>query len=185
MTKSFDFIDRLRVRTAMLAIGRSTLRNQGASGMVAYARTFLCNLELAQFSVESVNQFTQILNETTERLAVNFPDGGKGNWGAARKSVNIFLRDALYSRHLCDRYKLIGIEPWLEVPLDNDVYNGLVNDSASETIVPRWPGIRKLTPTLSGDYQNVASTIAKSLSVYRVHLDIRYWRKNAIDGLAL
>jgi hypothetical protein len=177
----FEFIERLQVRTAVLAIGRSTLRSQGAPGMVFEARRFLRNIDLNLFSVGGSEQFTGVLDMQTNLLARRFPDGGRGNWGAARKSLNIFLRDVFYCRPLCEHYKLAVIEPWLEVPLDSNVHEGLLSDATS-TVVP-WPGVKALTPAVSSQRQGIAAVIAKSLGVARVHLDVRYWRKAALDEL--
>jgi hypothetical protein len=184
MNQPFDLIDRLQVRTAMLAIGRSTLRSQGAPGMVAKARQFLRGIDLHQFSVATSEQFLNVLEEQTKRLASEFPGKGKGNWGAARKSLNIFLRDVLYCKLLCEYYKLANLEPWLEVPLDSNVYDGLLSDASSPKAVASWPGVKALNPKVSADLQKSASAIAKSLGVARVHLDVRYWRRAAFDELA-
>ena len=37
--------------------------------------------------------------------------------GAARKAINLFLRDALYNRYLNRRFALSWIQAWIEVPL--------------------------------------------------------------------
>lgn len=184
MKQPFDFIDRLQVRVAMFAIGRSTLRSQGAPGMVGHARAFLRKVDLKTFSVSTAEQFADILNTQTNLLAAGFPGAGKGNWGAARKSLNIFLRDVLYCRPLCEHFDLARLEPWLEVPLDSNVYAGLVEDSDNPSSVPAWSGVKALTPKRSADFQSIASVIASAFGVARVHLDIRYWRKDAIDALA-
>lgn len=179
--KSFDLINRLRVRTAFLAIGRSTLRNQGAPGMVAEARQFLSEVDLRLFAVDNEKEFLALLDKHTALLASRFPHGGQGNWGAARKSINIFLRDVLYCRPLCEHYKLTNIEKWLEVPLDSNVHDGLLNDTSNA--IARWPGVKRLTPTISAQLQVAAYNVAKYLGVSRVHLDVRYWRKAALDEL--
>ena len=178
----FDLMDRLQVRIAMLAIGRSTLRSQGAPGMVAEARRFLRNVDLQRFSVVTSEKFMAELDEQTKQLSRQFPGGGKGNWGAARKSVNIFMRDVLYCWPLCKKYKLAVLEPWLEVPLDSNVHEGLLSDSVN-AVVP-WPGVKALTPAVNTELQGTASVVAKSLGVARVHLDVRYWRRATFDELA-
>jgi hypothetical protein len=183
MTEPFDFIDRLQVRIAGLAIGRSTLRNQGASGMVDCARKYLRKVDLRLFSVGTVEQFQKVLQKQTKQLADSFPDGGKGNWGAARKSLNIFLRDVVYCRPLCEHYKLADLEPWLEVPLDSNVYAGLLKDADKPEDVVCWPKLKKLELEDSNKLQIVASAIAGKFHVARVHLDVRYWRKAALDKL--
>jgi len=184
MTEPFVLTDRLQVRTAMLAIGRSTLRNQGAAGMVAHARSFLRAIDLGAFSSTTQKQFARLLDSQTKRLANGFPGDGRGNWGAARKSMNIFLRDVVYCRPLCEHYRLVAIEPWLEVPLDSNVYDGLVSDWEDPGVVPPWPGVRALTPSTSRVLQRIATAIAESMGTARVHLDVRYWRRGEMDALA-
>lgn len=179
--EKFNYVKRLQARTAMLAVGRSTLRNQGAPGMVAVARKYLCSVNLRRFSVRSGSQFFSVLDRQTEILSQRFPAGGRGNWGAARKCLNIFLRDVCYCRPLCDHFALAAIEKWLEVPLDSNVYKGLSADS--ERDVPVWPGIKSLSSEVSAELQAAAYIVAESFGFPRVHLDIRYWRKDQIDGL--
>jgi hypothetical protein len=183
MGKRYDFIDRLQVRIALLAIGRSTLRNQGAKGMVAAARKYLRGVDLAAFSVGSVAQFASVLESHTQALMTCFPRGGKKNWGAARKALNIFLRDVVYNRLLSEHYSLIHIEPWLELPLDSNTYEGLIGDASLQCQVPAWPRLKNLDCRRSADLQVIAAAIAKSLNTHRVHLDIKYWRKEQIDDL--
>lgn len=183
MTPPFNLIDRLQVRAAMFAIGRSTLRSQGAPGMVAHARQYLRKINLQAFAVQTAEQFATTLDAQTQSLTDGFPAEGRGNWGAARKSLNIFLRDVVYCRPLCEHFQLGPVEPWLEVPLDSNVYDGLLCDSREPNSVPRWPGVKRLTPEESARFQKVAASIAQSLGVARVHLDVRYWRKEAIDAL--
>lgn len=184
-TVTFDFIDTLQARTAMLAVGRSTLRNQGAPGMVDVARKYLRAIDLTKFQVTDEPIFRTTLETHTQALMKRFPAKAQKNWGAARKVMNIFLRDVLYNHHLCKAYKLSKIESWLELPLDTDVYNGLCDDWPEGLKVPKWPRIKRLTPEVSDELQSGAQRIAKSLSTKRIHLDVRYWRKSAIDILSV
>ena len=46
------------------------------------------------------------------------PKGAQA-WGTARKALNIFLRDALYTTYLSKRYGLPRAEASLEIPLDS------------------------------------------------------------------
>lgn len=177
MGKRFDFIDRLQARTALLAIGRSTLRNQGAPGVVAAARRYLRVLDLRDFSVTTRVQFASALEKHTHLLMKRFPRETKDNWGAARKALNIFLRDVVYNRPLCEHHRLSHLEPWLELPLDSNAYDGLVEDSAGNYDVPAWPGVKALDRSVSAELQTIADAIAKCLNTRRVHLDVRYWRK--------
>jgi len=151
--------------------------------MVSVARRFLRNLELSRFSSLSEGRFSKVLEEHTLRLAEQFPVGGHGNWGAARKALNIFLRDVIYCRPLCDHYKLAYLEHQLELPLDSNCYEGLLVD-ADDGAVPSWPGVKALNSAISDELQNVASTIAQRWGVPRVHLDVKYWRKAAVDDLS-
>ena len=183
---TFDLEQRLQKRLALLAIGRSTLRSQGAPGMVGRARIFLSKLDLRRFSTGTEELFQKQLNYQTSRLASKFPAGGKGNWGAARKSINIFMRDAVYCAPIRSMYSLSKIEKWLEVPLDRHVYDGLKKDLLRLKAAPRllpWPGIKHLKPKTSRAIQQVAAHVSKQLKVSRVHLDIRYWRSDQIDEL--
>jgi hypothetical protein len=81
----------LHERTAEVAIGPSTLRNQGAPGVVLAARQFLKELNLDSFRTSTEQQFRARLNTATKRLKDRLPKKAR-NWGAARKAINIFLR---------------------------------------------------------------------------------------------
>jgi len=185
MAQRFDLIDRLKARIALLAIGRSTLRNQGAPGMVVAARKYLRKVPLRAFSVTSARRFASVLERHTQALMKRFPRKRKANknWGAARKALNIFLRDVVYSRLLADHYRLGRVEPWLELPLDSNTYRGLAEDWKGPCEIPRWPRLKNLGRDTSRELQTIAAAIAKSLHTHRVHLDIKYWRKGAIDRL--
>ena len=183
MVERFDLADRLQVRTALLAIGRSTLRNQGASGLISAARRYLRELDFRDFAVTTREQFDAVLERRTKLLMKRFPPQASENWGAARKALNIFLRDAYYCYPLSVGHGLSRLEPWLEVPLDSNVYEGLTKDLNGSRSLPDWPGIKHLTPEVSAKLQAAAETIASRLKTHRVHLDVRYWRKRAVDEL--
>lgn len=184
MRKHFSFIRRLQARTALLAIGRSTLRNQGAPGVVAAAREYLSSINLGEFSVTTRSAFETVLEKHTQRLMKRFPREARKNWGAARKSLNIFLRDVVYNRHLCTHHGLSRLEAWLELPLDSNTYDGLVEDSPWHQEIQSWPGLKALDPSVSAELQAVAAGIAKRLNKDRVHLDVWYWRRKRLDELA-
>ena len=151
--------------------------------MVAAAQHYLATLDLRQFNVASKEAFLNVLNELTKALAEAFPEGGRGNWGAARKSLNLFLRDVVESRSLWDKYKLRKIEPWLEVPLDSHVARGLCGFKRDLRRNHRWPGVRNLTKEVSDQYQAVASTLAKKCGCSRVDLDLYMWRTEQVNDL--
>jgi hypothetical protein len=169
------FLKILQQRTGQLAIGRSTLRNQGAPGVIGRARSFLQNLELSEFRAVSTNeQYLQFLEDKTMELSESFPDGAKGNWGAARKALNIFFRDCLYNAYLNKEYSIERLRGWLEIPLDGDVARNLY--ALYKPSLPKWPNIRCLTPEISSIYQQKASEKALKVGIARVDLDIYYWR---------
>lgn len=73
-------VDDFQNRVAQTAIGGSTLRNQGAKGVVSTAREFLADLALEPFSVGHRGEFEEVLDRETARLQRVLPDGGD-NWG--------------------------------------------------------------------------------------------------------
>ncbi len=168
-------IEYLRRRTAELAIGNSTLRNQGAPGVAKAARDFLAKLNLNSFSVKFQDDFNKELKQSTINLVQALPNGAQ-NWGTARKAVNIFLRDCLYNQFLCYHYGILQIHPWLEVPLDSHVANGLRATSLGKNL-PRWKTITGLEHETSNQYQQVANKVAKRVGCNRVDLDIYLWRE--------
>lgn len=177
-----EYLKWLQWRTAELAIGRSTLRNQGAPGVVAAARKYLRELNLADFRIRSRSEFTAVLDKHTGKLKSKLPQRAR-NWGTARKALNIFLRDALYNRYLCAHHELRRLEPWLEVPLDRYVAMGLIGENESRTVLPSWRSIKSLTPQVSSAFQRVAANVAAKAHVARVHLDIKYWRGDKLGIL--
>jgi len=164
----------LRERTAEVAISPSTLRNQGAPRVVLAARRFLKELNLDSFRASTEPKFRDRLNTATNRLKHLFPRKAR-NWGAARKAINIFLRDALYNHYLRSRYRLDRIEGWLEVPLDRNVAMGLCAEPEGVKL-PRWKTIKELTSKPSRQYQAAADKVARRKRTQRVHLDLHYWR---------
>jgi hypothetical protein len=87
--------------------------------------------------------------------------------GAARKALNLFLRDAFYNVYLRQRFKLARCERCLEVPLDRIVADGLCQRRSEP--LPRWPGVKHLTARISETYQRAAELEANSLGLSRVH----------------
>jgi hypothetical protein len=173
-----ELIDRLVKRTADLAIGASTVRNQGAVGVVSAARKTLRLIDLASYRSGGVSRFGDLLNRDTERIRRALPTGAR-HWGTARKCVNIFLRDILYNYLLSDQFGFSKLEPFLEVPLDRHVAKGLFKDKGSNQL-PRWRTIKSLTPELSTEFQSAAASVAKRKQTHPVHLDLIYWRANQL-----
>lgn len=127
-----DFLRILHNRTAEAAVGPSALRNQGASGVIRVVREYFKRLDLRTFSVSDERDFMQRLDAASDALRERFPKGAR-NWGAARKALNLFLRDAFYGTFLSKHYHLEKIEPWLEIPLDQYVAAGCTGIVAVRT----------------------------------------------------
>ncbi|HOO51823.1 MAG TPA: hypothetical protein PLK94_11100 [Alphaproteobacteria bacterium] len=174
-------IEYLRRRTAELAIGNSTLRNQGAPGVAKAARAFLSQLDLKSFSVSSEEKFVDALDRATEKLVQVLPYGAR-NWGTARKALNIFLRDCLYNQFLCTHFAISQVHPWLEVPLDSYVAKGL-RGTFEGNCLPKWTTITGLEHEPSDQYQKVAGKVAEKIGCNRVDLDIYLWREVGIREL--
>jgi hypothetical protein len=132
-------------------------------------------MQLEDFSdLTERSEFLVVLGKKTNQLKRRYPEGAK-NWGAARKAINIFLREVIYNRHVERYYQLRNIERWLEVPLDSHVARSIKSTSYGNTL-PRWKSIKGLTPKVSEEYQVAANKVAKRLGVNRIDLDIYLWR---------
>lgn len=165
---------------ASTAIGPSTARGMGPSGMIPRARKYLAGLPVRSFQVQTQKEFTAALDRATQRFVKSLPKGAR-HWGAARKFLNIYLRDLVYNRFLCEHYRLERIEPWLELPLDSHVAKGLRKERGGSR-VPRWKTVIGLDAKLNDEYQTFASDVARQKHTSRIHLDIIYWRSSFVVG---
>ena len=173
--KPKDFINTLQRKVALTAVGPSALRGQG-KGVLHAAQDFLADISLARVPKSSVKRFQLWLDRQTELLLDIFPIKNRP-WGAARKAINLFLRDALYNQYLSEQFKLQSIESWLEVPLDSAVAKGLkLQGNRGE--LPQWPGLKNLEPDISEGFQVFASKQASLKGIARVHLDMYLWLDN-------
>jgi hypothetical protein len=164
----------MQKHVAEAAIGPSSVRNQGASGVAEAARRFLAELPLDSMLATREPDFRIRLDRTTRALRRALPRGAR-HWGTARKVLNLFLRDALYNRLLCHRHHLQRVDKWLEVPLDGIVARGLLNrDTDGE--LPRWPGVKHLKSAASDEYQLFALREARFHRILRVDMDLMLWR---------
>ncbi len=118
-----NFIPTVQRKVAVTAVGPSALRGQG-KGVLRASQSFLASVSLANIPKSSATRFQAWLDRQTEALLDQLPINGRP-WGAARKAINLFLRDALYNQYLNRRFGLDNIEPWLEIPLDSAVARGL------------------------------------------------------------
>lgn len=165
----------LQRRLGITAIGASTARGMGPKGTIEAVRLFLGKLDLRAFEAANSHvEFAKALNLATEALRLTMPFEAR-NWGSARKFMNIFLRDCCYNRHMCEFYRLAEVEQWLEVPLDSLVAQGLRNHDAQNDL-PRWKTVIGLTSEQSECFQSFATRFAAEKHVYRVHLDLLFWR---------
>lgn len=149
----------------------------GPKGTVRAARKFLANLALSKFRLKTAKEFQAALDHSTDEFVKYLPRGAQ-NWGPARKFLNIFLRNIVYNRYLCDHYRLGRIVPWLEVPLDSHVARGLRGEPGGKKL-PRWRTVIGLESYTNRIYQEFAAKVAAGKGCERVHLDLIYWRRPA------
>ena len=173
--KPKDFITTLQRKVAFTAVGPSALRGQG-KGVLRTSQDFFAQMSLARVPKSSAKRYQLWLDRQTESLLNSLPIKNRP-WGAARKAINLFLRDALYNKYLSKQFKLQSIETWLEVPLDSAVAKGLKLHSDRGEL-PRWPGLKNLKPNISECFQVFASKQATLKGIARVHLDMYLWLDN-------
>src|SRR5688572_24007418 len=100
-----EFLACMQTRVARIAVGASTATGRVNTGVVAAARRFLRSLPLREFGISDLGLFQRRLDKYTRRLQASLPKGAR-HWGLARKALNIFLRDCLYTSFLCKAYSL-------------------------------------------------------------------------------
>lgn len=162
-------------RIAQTAVSASAARKMGPAGTIGAARSYFADLDLARLAVASEMEFRKVLNSITGGcLAVMSPRAQ--HWGAARKWTNIFLRDVVYDRYLCCRYRLRRVVPWLELPLDSHVAEALRQEDGGDRL-DEWGSVIGLIARESRRYQTFAAKVAAAKGIERVHLDLLYWRR--------
>ena len=142
------------------------------AGDITRGSSLATRLDLRPFGTRHDDRFRAELNSATTRLRAVLPEDAR-HWGLARKGLNIFLRDCLYTVYLRERYRLDRAEPFFEVPLDSisaGCIRALDNDG-----LPRWRGVRALDDRTSKCYQDAATQIAASEGIPPVHLDAICW----------
>lgn len=166
------------------AVGGSALRNQGASGMVKTARDYLETADLKTLAGCNQEQYMMALDRMTDELSNRFPDGGKGNWGAARKAINIFLFACCRELVFSQAYGLDRIRPYLELPLDKYAIEHLRREAHSaieRAALEDWTAIKRLTKQLSDPIQELAMAIARQKGCFRCELDLMAWTERNAD----
>ena len=161
------FLRMIQHRAARVAVGPSAARGQGGPGVVAAARGFLRRVKLARFGTANQRVFTRSLDTANRRLMAALPSRSS-SWGLARKLLNIFLRDCLYTGYLSKAYGLQAAERFLEIPLDSVTAKRL-RELAPE--LRRWSRVKHLDPKTSAAYQEAALAEAERKGMARVHLD--------------
>lgn len=179
-TLPVDFLMTLQARAARASLGPSSMRGRGHAGVVEAGRKALCKVDLSKFGTPRAATFRKALDRTTDELVQAFPRSAR-HWGLARKGLNIFLRECLYTVYLRDAHGLERAEAFFEVPLDS--LSGRAIWLESGRIVPRWQTVRGLKVTTSDAYQAAASEIATHHEVARVHLDALWWGQRTDSGV--
>jgi hypothetical protein len=173
--KPTDFIETMQRRTGVTAVGPSALRGQG-KGVLKVTQAYLGAIDLSRIPKSNQKGYTAWLDEHTNALLEKLPIRNRP-WGAARKALNLFMRDTLYNRYLNDYYKIDKLELWMEVPLDSAVAKGLKR-KAGRGQLPQWSGLKNLKPNVSEIFQKYAIEHAKMKNISRVHLDVYLWMEN-------
>lgn len=180
-----SFVCALRQHQARVSITQPTVRSQGAGTLRAAWDFLSTDLDLRRLCAVTERKFLLRLDDATDlfvrRLQKQRGKGQSrkaGSWGVARKLLNIYIRDCVYSRMLCAHYRLEAIEPFLEVPLDSLVAKGLIaeaNARGQTRRLPRWKTIKGLERRESDLFQSFASELAEERGHARIHLDVLLW----------
>ena len=167
-----DFISTLQRKIAITAVSPSALRGQARPGLITAIRHSLSTAPLKPFGVASSKLFAARLDGLTQRLCRCL---GRPHidWGVGRKAANLFLREAFYNVYLRHRYRLELAEQHYEVPLDGKVAERLLESADHQ--LPKWMGVKYLSPATSELYQAEAIVQAARLGLARVHLDLYLW----------
>lgn len=154
------------------------MRNAGSKGVVEAVRAGLLRVSLENFGTSYAAAFRDALNSATDQITRGLPRNAR-HWGFARKGINIFLRDCLYTVYLREAYSLHLSERFYEVPLDSITGKQLA--ARSDGRLPRWHSVRAMNRALSDKYQNEAARLADLENIARVHLDAVWWGERAED----
>ena len=168
-----EFLEMVQRKVATNSVGPSTVRGQGAPGLVRIAHEHLVSVDLRRFALARPAAFQGRLDTETSSLLRKFPPAGR-SWGAARKCINLFLRDCLYNVYLSEQYGLARAERLLEIPLDS-LTAGELRRLDSARSLPRWRGLKHLEARDSAAFQAFALGVANQQGIARVHLDGFLW----------
>lgn len=163
---------------AEVSIGASALRGQGASGLIQCCRDFFKKIDFSKIPTEQ-KKFIAWLETNTEKLRATFPEVAR-NYGAARKALNLFLRDASYNVILNRAYDLDRLLPLLEVPVDSFTANHLRRHEPS-IILKKWDSLKRVKKAELEKYQEAAQRLAEEWGINRVELDAFFYREQLED----
>lgn len=182
MKHSIAFISALRRHQARVSITQPTVRSQGPGTLHKAWAFFSTDLDLRRLRTSSERSYLGRLDDATvalaKRLGTPKSRGSSrsiGSWGLARKLLNIYIRDCVYSRMLCAHYRLEAIEQFLEVPLDSftgKALNAEAKARGQTHRLPDWQSIKGLEREESDRFQAFASELAEERGHARVHLDV-------------
>jgi len=168
-----DFLHIIQSRVARIAVGPSTVRGRGHTGVSKAARSHLKSIDLSRFGTKKEEKFRAALDAATEELRRALPKDTQ-KWGLARKVLNIFLRDCAYTIYLSEAYDLLLAEEFYEIPLDS-ITAKVLRRASEHGRLSRWPGVKHVTPELSSEFQLAALAEAKEQGIARLHLDALWW----------
>jgi len=157
-----EFVKVIQQYVAIASVGVSAVRGQ-APGTRWAAVAYLAQIDLGRLPRHARGRYAQWLDARTGDLRDRLPGRNKP-WGVARKAMNLFMRGCLYNHYLRKEYGLAKVEPWLEIPLDSVTAKAL-KKHAGRGALPRWPGLKRLTPRVNRAFQDYASTRAEELGL--------------------
>ena len=166
-------IDAIHRYVAYGSVGASTVRGLRTKGVVASAREALRKVDLTPYGNATTASFRRTLDVDTENVRLALVDGAQ-YWGVARKVLNIFLRGSLYNTYLTEHFGLSRLDACYEIPLDSLSATG-IRDNTTARPLPKWVGVKYVTPEINDHFQRLATDIAVAKQTYRVHLDAMFW----------
>lgn len=151
---------------AHISVGASTIRKMGCK--IDDIRKSLSSINLEEIQEKT---FPVFLENSTNFLLTSC----KGQFGTARKCLNIFLKNCYHNRFLSDQYCKPQIISQFELPLDSRTMEGVRKDG-----FPSLPksSVIGLSPELNTRYQTAALAIAEKYSISRVNLDVLWWMQS-------
>ena len=178
----------IQKKVALSAVTPTTLHGKGYKGFMKMAREYLSSkIDLSKYGHKSEIDYIKQLDKDTNRMLHKWKIYKRNKakrdrddvsfWGAARKVLNIFMRDAIYNHYLRKNYKLQCCERYCEVPLDKKIAKQLRSKEHAgiDNALLKWTTIKDLKPETSGRYQQIAKNYAKKERIPRIHVDACLW----------